>query len=88
MKILALETERFRNLPDRTWTFDPALQIILGPNEAGKSALHEAIRIALFASATSRDQRYLQARRWGAEDGVRLALHVQGPGGAYQILRD
>ncbi len=88
MKILALETERFRNLPDRTWTFDPALQIILGPNEAGKSALHEAIRIALFASATSRDQRYLQARRWGAEDGIRLALHIQGPEGVYQILRD
>jgi len=88
MKIVGLTTERFRNLPDRTWLFDPSFQIIRGPNEAGKSALNEAIRIALFASATSRDQRYALARRWGSADPVWLALHVQVADGTYQIVRD
>lgn len=58
MKLLALTTGRFRNVLDRTWTFGPGLQIIQGPNEAGKSSLQEAILVALFANARSTDQRY------------------------------
>ena len=63
MRILEVATERFRNLPDRTWTFHPGLQILQGPNEAGKSALHEAIRIGLYADAKSTADAYLRARR-------------------------
>jgi len=88
MRIVGLTTARFRNLPDRLWPFVPGFQIIRGPNEAGKSALHEAIRISLFASATSQDQRYALACRWGSPDPIRLALHVQADGGTFQIVRD
>lgn len=88
MKIMGLTTVRFRNLADRFWPFDPGFQIIRGPNEAGKSALHEAIRISLFASATSQDQRYALACRWGSPEPIRLSLHVQADGGTFQIVRD
>jgi uncharacterized protein YhaN len=88
MKIIALATERVRNLPDQSWHFDPAFQIIHGPNEAGKSALHEAIRIGLYGDAKSTAQAYAEARRWGHPDGIAVALTVLVPEGEYIIRRD
>ena len=88
MKIIQLTTERVRNLPDQTWTFDPAFQIIHGLNEAGKSALHEAIRIGLYGDAKSTDQRYVQARRWRTDEGLLVKLRVRVPDGEHEILRD
>jgi len=88
MKIVGLTTERVRNLPDQTWHLGPAFQIIQGPNEAGKSALHEAIRIALYGDAKSTAQAYAEARRWGQPDAIAVALTVLVPEGKYIIRRD
>ena len=88
MRILEVATERFRNLPDETWTFQRGLQIIQGPNEAGKSALHEAIRVGLYADAKSTADAYLRARRWGSADEVLVRVRLDVPGGPYDIVRD
>ena len=88
MRILEVATERFRNLPDKTWAFHGGLQIIQGPNEAGKSALHEAIRIGLYADAKSTADVYLRARRWGSADGVFVRVRLDVLGGPYDIVRD
>lgn len=88
MRILEIATERFRNLPDRTWVFSPGFQILQGPNEAGKSALHEAIRIGLYADAKSTADLYLRARRWGSPEGILVRLRLDLPGGPFDIVRD
>lgn len=88
MRLLAITTARFRNLSDRTWTFGPGLQIIQGPNEAGKSSLQEAILIALFANARSTEQRFVRARRWGESEAISVTLRFQLADGEYELTRD
>jgi hypothetical protein len=88
MRLLEIATERFRNLPDRTWSLHPAFQILQGPNEAGKSALHEAIRIGLYGDAKSAADTYLRARRWGCPDGIFVRVRLDLPGGPFDIVRD
>ncbi len=48
MKLLELHLTGFGRLVDRTFTFAPGLNLVYGPNEAGKSTLQRAIMALLF----------------------------------------
>ena len=48
MKLLELHLAGFGRLVDRTFTFAPGLNLVYGPNEAGKSTLQRAIMALLF----------------------------------------
>ena len=48
MRIRELDIESFGVFRDRQMRFDPGLQIIYGPNEAGKTTLLQLIRQLLF----------------------------------------
>ncbi len=50
MIIKAAKLAPFAGIPNREQTFSPGLNVILGPNEAGKSTLVNAIFAALFVS--------------------------------------
>lgn len=48
MKLLELHLKAFGCLIDRNWHFHPQVNVIYGPNEAGKSTLQQAIVALLF----------------------------------------
>ncbi len=48
MKLLELHLAGFGRLVDRTFTFAPGLNLVYGPNEAGKSTLQRAIMALLY----------------------------------------
>jgi uncharacterized protein YhaN len=48
MKLVELHIQGFGKLVDRTVRFAPGLNLIFGPNEAGKSTLQQAILTLLY----------------------------------------
>lgn len=92
MKIEWVDLGRFGRLTDRKIQFSPGLNIICGPNEAGKSTLLEAIIALLFGfseDGNSRIRNRLKERFSPWQGGpYRGALHVcLSNGEQYQIVR-
>ena len=50
MILRRLQLHPFAGSADREVRFEPGLNVILGPNEAGKSTLRRALRQALLVS--------------------------------------
>jgi len=65
MKLLELHLAGFGRLVDRRFTFAPGLNLVYGPNEAGKSTLQRAIMAMLFGyfdeGRISQEQRAVMA---------------------------
>ncbi len=92
MKIEWIDLGRFGRLTDRKIQFSPGLNVISGPNEAGKSTLLEAIIALLFGfseDGNSRIHNRLKERFSPWQGGpYRGALHVcLNNGEQYQIVR-
>lgn len=83
----SLRTQGVASLPDRCWQFQPGLQVVQGPNEAGKTSLRRAITTVLFAAARTRDQKILGLKNWKSE-GMRIELEFQHGGEVYRLERD
>ncbi|MBP5644657.1 MAG: AAA family ATPase, partial [Bacteroidales bacterium] len=49
MRIDKIEISNFRGFYERTFTFDPAMNVVVGNNTSGKTALLHAVQIALGA---------------------------------------
>jgi hypothetical protein len=86
MRLLSLTVRNYRVHQERTLEFDPALTLVGGPNEAGKSTLVEAAHRALFLRATTgggvRDE--MVSRIHGGHPEVELHFEV---GGAHWSVR-
>src|SRR5689334_19846024 len=54
MRLERLEVRNFRGIQDATIEFGPAVTVLHGPNELGKSTLVEAIQAALFQQTGSK----------------------------------
>lgn len=48
MELLELQLTNFKKFREHRIKFSPRINLVWGPNEAGKSTLHEAICCALF----------------------------------------
>ena len=48
MIINTIKLNPFAGITEREASFEPGLNVILGPNEAGKSTLLNALRMVLF----------------------------------------
>lgn len=88
MRFSRLSTERFGNLPDRMWEFGQSLQIVQGPNEAGKTSLQQALTWVLYGDATSVQQGYSSRRRWGETEHFVLELALAIGADEYRLVRD
>ncbi len=69
MIIERLRLQRFGRFVDRDFEFRPGLNVVYGPNEAGKSTIRESI-VRLFFDATSVDTNARKALRyttWGED---------------------
>jgi DNA repair exonuclease SbcCD ATPase subunit len=78
MWIRRLAVENWRGL---SWTLEglaPGLNLIAGPNEAGKSRLVQALRFALFESTKGRSEHKRALATWGVDPGrPRVAVDFQ-----------
>ncbi|HET6781097.1 MAG TPA: AAA family ATPase, partial [bacterium] len=89
MILRRLRIQRFLGLTDETFEFAPGINVIVGPNEAGKSTLRRAIRTALYGnpagtSAKIRDE----LRTWGEEGDTELYLDFEIGGRAFALYKD
>lgn len=73
MKLLELHLQAFGRLSQRSFVFQPRLNVVTGPNEAGKSTLQQAILALLYgfynnARALQREQElHERFRPWGSQ---------------------
>ncbi len=79
----------FAGAADRTVSFEDGLNVVSGPNEAGKSTIVNAIRVALFLSTkyTKREfdksiERYLPI---SGGDTIKIGLKFEAEGESYQL---
>ncbi|MGC8518253.1 MAG: AAA family ATPase [Steroidobacteraceae bacterium] len=80
MRLLELETRHWRGLSRSLGPFSPRLNLVLGPNEAGKSRLFQAIQFALFESHKGSAQHKQRLQSWSSSEApsVRLVFEVEG----------
>ena len=76
MRLLEIEVRHWRGLTTQLGEFSPRLNLVLGPNEAGKSRLFQAIRYGLFESYKGTAQHKQQLQSWTSAESpfVRIAF--------------
>jgi uncharacterized protein YhaN len=88
MLINTLHIRRFGCLDDFEAKFRPGLNVIRGPNESGKSTLHQALLMALI-ELPNQNKKNSVWRAWGSDRWYRLQLTFVDPAGReYQITKD
>ena len=87
MRLLELRVRNFRQHRDARFQFAAGLNVVVGPNEAGKSALRDALRGALFANPTS-DRQDSDLRPWGGTEAPVLELVFEIPQGRFELIKD
>lgn len=89
MRLLELQVRNFRRHRDAAFRFAPGLNAVVGPNEAGKSALRDALRLVLFGNPTSAsDRQDAGLRSWGAAEAPVLVAVLEVPQGRFQLVKD
>lgn len=66
----------------------PGFNVILAPNEGGKSSLMRAMIVGLYQDASSRKRELAAMRHWGGETFPRIELRVEIGGERLRIVRD
>lgn len=86
MRIAGIRLRRFKRFGDWSATLAPGLNVVRGPNEAGKSTVMEAILEALFGAG--RPDAASRLKSWGEQrlGEIMLELHVRGS--RYLLRRD
>jgi DNA repair exonuclease SbcCD ATPase subunit len=74
--LIELHVDGFGKLVDRTIAFDPGVNIVYGPNEAGKSTLTQAIVATLYGHRRGKRE------QWKPWNGARYATRLR------YVLRD
>ncbi|PNU21091.1 hypothetical protein C2E25_03405 [Geothermobacter hydrogeniphilus] len=83
MILRSIDLEAFGRFSRRCFEFRRGLNLVLGPNEAGKSTLMEAVPAILFGVRDKK--RYLP---WGRGGACRGALQFELDGGSVRVQRD
>lgn len=80
MRLLSITVRNYRLHRDLCVELDPALTLIGGPNESGKSTLIEAAHRALFlrAKGNTRDHRAMESTIHGGHPEVEVAFEAGG----------
>ncbi|HEV8354879.1 MAG TPA: AAA family ATPase [bacterium] len=88
MILRRLRLRRFLGFSDRTFEFAPGINVVVGPNESGKSSLRTAIRAALYGNPSSTSAQIDTYRTWGAEQLPALDLEFEIDGHRYRLSKD
>lgn len=91
MKLQKMRLHSFAGIDDRTYEFSPGMNVVLGPNEVGKSTMVNGILCALFESISYGKvhwRKHLQQfipRKGG--DTFEVSLDCMAGGASYQITK-
>ena len=88
MRIRRLRLVNFKRFADHEIVLEPGLNLIVGPNEAGKSSIAEALSTVLFADPASRTDSVRSLERWGGTGGMRLELDFEQGTDSYRLTKD
>lgn len=83
-----IKTNNFRNLSDAEIQFQVGLNVIKGPNEAGKTALLNAIRLSLFGDATTTSAEVQAQKRWESRSSFSIETNFNENNQIFIISRD
>ncbi len=90
MRILAVRLQPFGGLTNCKIAFGPGLNVVLGPNEAGKSTIFHAIQNVLFTPAKLRKPEFTRVMKRFVPlggDTCRVELTFQVEGKVYRLER-
>jgi len=68
--------------------FSPGLNLIKGPNEAGKSTIVNALTAALFVDPNKIDEHMNDVKRWGGKTAPVLEALLNVEGKSYKLTKD
>ena len=88
MKIERCEIKRFGKLKNFKAEFAPGLNLVKGPNEAGKSTLVEALGAGLFDDPQDVSREVKEKTSWGADKKFELVLELEDGGERWQLSKD
>jgi len=88
MYITRIALTDFGKFEQLTADFSPGLNLIKGPNEAGKSTLADAVTTALFIDPVSEKEKVSASRKWGDNQGPILEALLNVDGHNYKLKRD
>ncbi|MBN2564402.1 MAG: AAA family ATPase, partial [Candidatus Eisenbacteria bacterium] len=88
MRIRRLRLVNFKRFADHEILLEPGLNLIVGPNESGKSSIVEAISTVLFADPTVRPRSVRNLEKWGATGAMRLELDFEQGDDSYRLAKD
>ena len=88
MIIQHLQTRNFGCLGEREFEFETGLNIIRGPNEAGKSTLQAALLTVLFQKADTTSQAVHRWQSWGIKNLFEIALEFTAAGHRWRLEKN
>jgi hypothetical protein len=87
MRLLEIEARHWRGLSQSLGPLSPRLNLVLGPNEAGKSRLFEAIHFALFESYKGAAQHKQRLQSWTSTESPLVRLVIELDGRRYELQK-
>ncbi|MGH8003569.1 MAG: ATP-binding protein [Limisphaerales bacterium] len=88
MKIERCEIKRFGKLKNFKAEFAPGLNLVKGPNEAGKTTLVEALGAGLFGDPQDVSRETKEKTSWGSDKKFELVLELEDGGERWQLSKD
>ncbi len=91
MRFLSISLQGFKKYLEHTFMFGKGLNVLVGPNEAGKTTLHQGIITALYGFGRRSAQLLRnreEARNWHNQSTCQLDLEFTLADGQYLIQRD
>jgi DNA repair exonuclease SbcCD ATPase subunit len=88
MRIEKCQIDRYGKLDRFSSSFSPGLNLIKGPNEAGKSTLVDALTDALFENPKTRRKDVKARTSWGFEKDFEITLDFESEGLSYSLSKD
>lgn len=88
MQIGKFEINRYGKLNQFATSFGNGINVIKGPNEAGKSTLVDALTDALFENPKTQKKDVKARTSWGADKAFHISLDFESEGLTYSLTKD
>ncbi len=88
MKLERCEVKRFRKLKNFKAEFAAGLNVVKGPNEAGKSTLVEALGVGFFETPQSLNHEVQEKTTWGSDKKFEVSLELADGTGSWKLSKD
>lgn len=88
MRIRRIRLVNFRRFADHEIVLDPGFNLIVGPNESGKSTVVDAIATALFGDVASKARTLKDLERWGSPGAMRLEFDFDQGAQSWRLVKD